>query len=64
LLLAAADGLYGRVPGAELLTIVGASFEVGESLSPAVSERLPDLLQKAQAIVELHRHHATRELAY
>jgi Ni,Fe-hydrogenase maturation factor len=64
LLLGAADELVGCVPGAELLTIVGASFEVGESLSPAVSQRLPEMLQKARAIVEFRRHHATRELAY
>ena len=62
LLLAAADKLYGSVPRAELLTIVGASFEVGDRLSTPVTRRLPGFLKRAQAIVESHRRCTTREL--
>ncbi len=61
LLLAAALELYGNAPQAEVLTIVGADFELGDGLSPAVAQRLPELFAKACAIVELHRHRAVRE---
>lgn len=62
-LLAAAIELYGSVPQAELLTIVGASFEVGEGISAEVAQRLPQLFEQARAIVESHRNSAGRELA-
>ena len=62
LLLAAADELYGSVPPAELLTIVGACFEVGDCLSTAVIRQLPELFERAHEIVESHRHPAVREL--
>ena len=58
-LLAAADELYGSAPRAELLTIVGASFEVGGSLSTAVIQRLPELFERALSIVECHRNQVT-----
>ena len=45
LLLAAAMDLYGSVPPAVLLTIVGAAFELGDGLSPAVVQRLPELFR-------------------
>ena len=56
LLLAASMELYGSAPPAQLLTIVGAAFEFGESLSPAVVGRLPEYLQQARTIVESYRH--------
>lgn len=55
LLLSAAMELYGSVPAAILLTIMGAAFEVGDRLSPAVVQRLPELFGRAHAIVESHR---------
>jgi hydrogenase maturation protease len=55
LLLAATMELYGSVPPAELLTIVGAAFELGDRLSPVVLQRLPELFERAQAIVESYR---------
>lgn len=61
LLLAATMDLYGSVPRAELLTIVGAAFEMGDRLSPAVLRRLPEFLQRAQAAVESHRCPLVRE---
>lgn len=61
LLLAAAMELYGSVPRAELLTIVGVAFEVGDSLSQVMMQQLPEMFEKARAIVEGHRHSAGRE---
>jgi hydrogenase maturation protease len=55
LLLAATMELYGSVPPAELLTIVGSAFELGDGLSPAVRRRLPEFFERAQATVESHR---------
>ena len=56
LLLAATMELYGSVPPAQLLTIVGAAFELGDRLSPVVLRRLPELFERAQTIVESHRY--------
>ncbi len=56
LLLAAAVEFYGRNPRADLLTIVGAAFELGDGLSPVVVRRLPELFEQAHAIVEAHCH--------
>jgi len=64
LLLAAAMELYGSVPRAELLTIVGAAFELGDRFSPALIQRLPEFFERAHAIVELHRHPAVVELSH
>jgi hydrogenase maturation protease len=55
LLLAATLELYGSVPRAELLTIVGADFELSDGLSPAVVRRLPAMFEQARAIVEPNR---------
>jgi len=60
-LLSAASELYGSAPPAELLTIVGASFEMGEELSEVVRGRLAGLLEKTRSIVELHRHRLVAE---
>jgi Ni,Fe-hydrogenase maturation factor len=59
-LLAAAMELYGSAPSARLLTIVGGTFEFGERLSPAVSQRLPEFFAEAHALVESSLHSATR----
>ena len=56
LLLAAAMELYGSVPPAVLLTIVGCDFKLGAELSPATVRRLPEFLARAHALVESHRH--------
>jgi hydrogenase maturation protease len=55
-LLAAAVELYGSVPQAELLTIVGASFEIVNGISAEVAPQLPQLFEKARTIVEFRRH--------
>jgi hydrogenase maturation protease len=55
LLLAATMELYGSAPRAELLTIVGAAFELGDRLSPEVMRRVPEFFERAQAVVEAHR---------
>jgi hydrogenase maturation protease len=60
-LLSAANELYGSAPQAELLTIVGASFEVGEELSDVVRGKLAGLVEKARSIVESHRHRLVAE---
>ena len=54
-LLAAAESLYGDAPAAGMLTIVGASFEVGEQLSPVTMAKLPELVRLAQEIIAAHR---------
>ncbi len=60
-LLSAASELYGSAPPAELLTIVGASFEMGEELSDVVRGKLAGLVDKARSIVEFHRHQLVAE---
>jgi hydrogenase maturation protease len=43
--------LYGRAPTAMTLTMAAASSEMGVGLSQAVQNRLPELLERAKAIV-------------
>ena len=62
LLLAATTELYGSAPPARLLTMVGGAFEFGERLSPVVTQRLPELFNRAHGIVEYYRHAEAREL--
>ena len=50
-LLSAAMELYGSVPRAQLLTIVGASFEMGDRFSPVIAAGIPDLLNAAKDVV-------------
>ncbi len=64
LLLSATMELYGSVPRAELLTIVGAAFELGDRLSPVVVRLLPELFERAHAIVESHRHPVAMEVLH
>jgi hydrogenase maturation protease len=59
-LLSAAIELYGSAPRAQLLTIVGSAFELGDQLSPAIARRLPEFFDKAHAIVESNRRLAAR----
>ncbi len=47
-LLALTEMLYSRRPEAVLFTVTAAGFELTESLSPAVEESLPDLLQQVK----------------
>lgn len=64
LLLAAAMELYGSAPRAELLTVVGAAFELGDRLSPALVQRMPEFFERAHAIVESYRHPAMVQLSH
>ena len=64
MLLAATMELYGSVPRAELLTIMGAAFELGNGLSPAVMQRLPEFFERAHTVVESHRHPLSMELPH
>ena len=64
LLLAAAVDLYGSVPRAQLLTIVGAAFELGDGLSPVVVRQLPELFEQAHAIVESNRRSVAQLLRH
>ena len=54
-LLWAAAELYGTKPRAELLTMVGTAFELGDHFSPVVARRLPEFFERASAIVESAR---------
>jgi hydrogenase maturation protease len=54
-LLAATLELYGSNPHAELLTIAGSAFELGDPLSPAVVRGLQEFFAQAHAVVESHR---------
>jgi hydrogenase maturation protease len=41
-----AEKLYGRCPPAYLITLAGANFETGETMSEAVTEAIPGLKAK------------------
>jgi hydrogenase maturation protease len=43
-----AERLYGRCPPAYLITIAGANFETGETISEAVTEAVPALKAKVK----------------
>jgi len=47
-----ATDLYGRCPTAHLLTIVGESFETGETMSPPVKAAIPALIAQVRAFVD------------
>ncbi|SRR5579883_312044 len=49
-LLQKASSLYGRSPAAWLFSIGGETFEIGESLSPMIS----NMVQKASELIEEH----------
>ena len=50
-LLATAQILYGKAPPATLLTISGAAFDHGETLSPPVAAALPRLVARVRQLV-------------
>ena len=54
-LLASAEKLYGHSPEAVIITVAAQSFAFGESLSPAVSEALPEVLNLVCKFASLHR---------
>jgi hydrogenase maturation protease len=43
--------LYGSCPKAYLVSICGESFEAGESLSPAVERKLPELKARVRELI-------------
>jgi hypothetical protein len=45
-----AQRLYGSCPEAYLFSMGGRSFGYGEELSPEVESRLPELLERVQAV--------------
>jgi hydrogenase maturation protease len=47
-----AKDLYGRSPGAHLLTVAGESFETGEAMSQAVLAAIPVLMQQIKKFVD------------
>ncbi len=51
-LLSAARDLYGRVPEAYLITVVGASFGYAVTLSPDLAQRLPGLVETVLGWIE------------
>jgi len=61
MLLSAALELYGSAPRAQLLTIIGASFELGEALSPGIAQQMPALFNQAVAIIESSRGLTVRD---
>lgn len=48
-LLALSEKLFGHRPEAALFSVAGASFDFGQTLSPAVEAALPELLQRVRA---------------
>ncbi|MDJ0751932.1 MAG: hydrogenase maturation protease [Ardenticatenaceae bacterium] len=53
-LLAYTELLYGQLPTAYLVTVGGASFDLGESLSPEVAAQLPTVLQAVKKLLPDH----------
>jgi hydrogenase maturation protease len=51
-LLAIALDLFGRRPPAYIVTVVGESFELSESLSPAVEAAVPEAVWRVIALAE------------
>jgi len=50
-LLTMAQQLYGKVPAAYVLSIVGQSFAPGDQLSPPVQDNFPQLISQVKALV-------------
>ena len=53
-LLNAARTLYGHAPPALLISITGASFDYGDSLSPQLQFLLPAIIGQVQTIIQNH----------
>ena len=52
-LLASAAALYGNCPQAAVITVSAQSFDLGESLSPAVSAALPKVVDRVLQLLRL-----------
>ncbi len=50
--LSMAADLFGRCPPAHLVTITGGSFEISESLTPAVAAAVPHALDRIRELLE------------
>ncbi len=50
-LLSLSVSLYGRAPFGILFAVTGLQFDFGESLSPVVQEKLPDLVQEIRSCI-------------
>jgi hydrogenase maturation protease len=53
-LLEAARELHGVAPEGLLISVVGASFDYSDHLSPELSQRLPVLLDEVEQLIRLH----------
>ncbi|MEZ4670599.1 MAG: hydrogenase maturation protease [Anaerolineae bacterium] len=58
-LLSAAQELYGATPQGWIISVVGAVFDYCERLSPALSTKLPALLDEIEGVI--HSHILVRE---
>lgn len=54
-LLASAEQLYGRRPQAFAITVTAQTFDIGETLSPAVAAALPKAVEQAIQLLGLTR---------
>lgn len=50
-LLAMAEKLYGRRPGAFLVSVVGQSFELGDGLSDLVAAAVPEIILQVRRLL-------------
>jgi hydrogenase maturation protease len=53
-LLTAARALYGAPPPALLITVGGASFALGDDLSPALRAALPEITERVELMIALN----------
>jgi hydrogenase maturation protease len=53
-LLGAALDWYGAAPQGLLISVVGASFEYSDRLSPEITDLLPTILDKVDHLIRLH----------
>ena len=53
-LLSTAETLYGFAPPAVLISITGANFDYGDTLSPHLQVLLPQIITQVQAIIQNH----------
>lgn len=60
-ILALARELYGGIPKAIVVTVVGGNFDHGDELSEQVSAALPPLVSKVEQIVREHTSKSDRE---
>lgn len=60
-LLASTQVLYGVVPPTTLWSVVGESFEFGESLSPALERAVPELVEQLADFIRVQHSHQGKE---